>query len=234
VEIAISLVVAYLLGSFPTAYLAGRLTKGVDIRKLGSGSVGGSNVATVVSRWLVFPVGIVDVGKGMLAVALAKWLDVDLAWQVVAGLLAVAGHNWSIFLGFDGGRGVGTGMGVMFVLFPLALPVLVAVFLPMLLIANVPLAFLACFVALPFISWGMGKATALTLGFIGVFLILVAKRLLGNKVRAESGEGWRRILLYRFFLDRDVRDKKDWIRRQPNQTDVVEPQDSQGIDHKSA
>jgi glycerol-3-phosphate acyltransferase PlsY len=217
VEIAISLVVAYLLGSLPTAYLAGRLTRGVDIRKLGSGSVGGSNVATVVSRWLVFPVGIVDVGKGMLAVALAKWLDVDLAWQVAAGLLAVAGHNWSIFLGFAGGRGIGTGMGVMFVLLPLALPVLVAVFLAVLLITNVPLAFLACFTALPFISWGMGKPTAVTLGFMGVFLILVAKRLLGNKGKAESSEGWHRILLYRLFLDRDVRDKNDWIRRQLTQ-----------------
>jgi len=226
VHIAISLVVAYLLGSFPTAYLAGRFTKGVDIRKLGSGSVGGSNVATVVSRWLVFPVGIIDVGKGMLAVLLAKWLDADIAWQVIAGLFAIAGHNWSIFLGFVGGRGIGTSVGVLLVLFPLAFVVLLPVFGLMLLIFNAPLAFLMCFTALPIISWGMGKPTAVTLGFMGVFLILAAKRLLGNKGKAESKEGWPRILLYRLFLDRDVRDKNDWIRRQPTQTDLSEPQDS--------
>ena len=133
-HIAISLVVAYLLGSFPTAYLAGR-TKGVDIRKLGSGSVGGSNVATVTSRWLIFPVGIIDVGKGMLAVLLAKWLDVSMTWQVIAGLFAIAGHNWSIFLGFVGGRGIGTSVGVLIVLFPLAFVVLLPVFGLMLLLS---------------------------------------------------------------------------------------------------
>ena len=212
-HIAISLVVAYLLGSFPTAYLAGR-TKGIDIRKLGSGTVGGSNVATVASRWWIFPVGIIDVGKGMLAVLLAKWLDVDITWQVIAGLLAIAGHNWSIFLGFVGGRGIGTSVGVLIVLFPLAFVVLLPVFGLMFLILNAPLAFLTCFTALPFISWGMGKPTVVTLGFMGVFLLIVAKRLLGNKVKAESTEGWPRILLYRLFLDRDVRDKNDWIRRQ--------------------
>jgi glycerol-3-phosphate acyltransferase PlsY len=233
VEIAISLVVAYLLGSLPTAYLAGRLTKGVDIRKLGSGSVGGSNVATVVSRWLVFPVGIVDVGKGMLAVLLAKWLDVDLTWQVAAGLLAIVGHNWPIFLGFIGGRGIGTSIGVMLVLFPLALTVLVPLFGLIFLLSNAPLAFLSCFTALPFISWGMEKPIAVTLGFIGVFLILVTKRLLGNKGKAESNEGWRRILLYRLFLDRDVRDKNNWIRRQVTQAELSEPQDSHEIGRKT-
>jgi glycerol-3-phosphate acyltransferase PlsY len=225
VHIAISLVVAYLLGSFPTAYLAGR-TKGVDIRKLGSGSVGGSNVATVASRWLIFPVGIIDVGKGMLAVLLAKWLDVSITWQIIAGLFAIAGHNWSIFLGFAGGRGIGTSVGVLLILFPLAFVVLLPVFGLMLLLLNAPLAFISCFAALPFVSWGMGKSTAVTLGFVGVFLILVAKRLLGNKGRSESNEGWRRILLYRLFLDRDVRDKNDWIRRQPTQTDLSKPRDS--------
>ena len=225
-HIAISLVVAYLLGSFPTAYLAGRLTKGVDIRKLGSGSVGGSNVATVVSHWLVIPVGIIDVGKGILAVLLAQWLDVHITWQVIAGLFAIAGHNWSIFLGFFGGRGIGTSLGVLLILFPMAFIVLVPIFGLMLLISNAPLAFLSCFTALPFISWGMGKPTVVTLGFVGVFLILVAKRLLGNKGRAESDEGWRRILLYRLFLDRDVRDKNDWIRRRPNRIDLS--------DHKTA
>lgn len=117
-EIALLLLSAYLLGSLPTAYMAGRLTRGVDIRKLGSGSVGGSNVGVVVSHWLVFPVGIVDLGKGMLAVALAKWLDLGMGWQAAVGLLAIAGHNWSIFLGFSGGRGIGTSIGMMLVLFP--------------------------------------------------------------------------------------------------------------------
>jgi acyl phosphate:glycerol-3-phosphate acyltransferase len=213
VHIAISLVVAYLLGSFPTAYLAGR-AKGIDIRNMGSGSVGGSNVATVASRWLIFPVGIIDVGKGMLAVLLAKWLDVSITWQVFAGLFAIAGHNWSIFLGFVGGRGIGTSVGVLIVLFPLAFVVLLPVFGLMFFILNAPLAFLFCFTALPFISWGMEKPTAVTLGFVGVFLLIICKRLLGNKVKTESKEGWPRILFYRLFLDRDVRDKNAWIRRQ--------------------
>ncbi len=223
-HIAISLIAAYLIGSFPTAYIAGKLSKGVDIRKMGSGNVGGSNVATVVSRWLVVPVGIIDMGKGILAVLLAKWLDVSITWQVVSGLLAIAGHNWSIFLGFVGGRGIGTSAGVLLILFPMAFLILLPIFGLMLWMLNAPLAFLATFTALPFISWGMGKPTAMTLGFVGVFILLSVKRLLSNKIKPESHDGWRRVLIYRFFLDRDVRDKNDWIRRKPDQPDISQSQ----------
>ncbi|MFH1486892.1 MAG: glycerol-3-phosphate acyltransferase, partial [Chloroflexota bacterium] len=93
---------AYLLGSVPTAYVAGRLTKGIDIREYGSGNVGVANVWQALSRWAVIPVTVVDVGKGASAVVAAQLPGFGLAYNMVAGLTAVVGHNWQAFLGFSG------------------------------------------------------------------------------------------------------------------------------------
>ena len=126
------LILAYLLGSLPTGYLAGRLLKGIDIREVGSGSTGATNVLRTLGKVPAIVVLLVDVLKGVLAIAavnaaftrLPGWLyytkavDVNLAnWQpwmmVLAGLLALLGHSKPIWLNFKGGKSVATSLGVL-------------------------------------------------------------------------------------------------------------------------
>ncbi len=124
------LVVAYLLGSFPTGYIAVKQLKGIDIREIGSGSTGATNVLRTLGKIPGAVVLFIDCGKGILAIALVYWLfnfapsqdvipptvDVKLweSWLVIlAGLGAVMGHSKSIFLGFTGGKSVATGLGTL-------------------------------------------------------------------------------------------------------------------------
>lgn len=135
------LAVAYLLGSIPTAYLAGRLFYGLDIREQGSGSVGATNALRVLGKWPALFVLLIDILKGAAAIALARWLCCRLfalpftapppaidqqtwtSWAVaVAGLAVLLGHSRSIWLKFSGGKSVATGLGVVMAMsWPVAL-----------------------------------------------------------------------------------------------------------------
>ena len=125
----LALAAGYLLGSIPSGYLAGRWIQGVDIRSLGSGSTGATNVLRVFGKGPALAVFLVDVLKGTAAVLLAKallqpqgiaafsdwWSD---WWVVAAGLAALAGHSWSLWLGGKGGKAVATGLGMLLGLVP--------------------------------------------------------------------------------------------------------------------
>ena len=110
----------YLLGSVPFGYLLPRLVRGEDIRRLGSGNVGASNVWRVYGPWLGVPVALLDVAKGFVPAALGLWLGGD--WVgVLAGAAAMVGHARPVYLGFSkGGKMVATAGGVAFALAPLA------------------------------------------------------------------------------------------------------------------
>lgn len=123
-----TMLIAYLLGSFPTGYIAVRLIKGIDIREHGSGSTGATNVLRTLGKGpAVVLVLLVDMLKGVLAIALVQWLFTALnhnlvpssvnssyAWMVaLAGLAAILGHSKSIWLGFTGGKSVATSLGVL-------------------------------------------------------------------------------------------------------------------------
>lgn len=131
------LVLAYLLGSIPTGYLAGKLLRGIDIRERGSKSTGATNVLRTLGRWPALVVLLVDVAKGAAAVMFARWLFVWLLaqpaisirdaldlrelepWIVfVAGLAALLGHGRSIWLKFTGGKSAATGLGVLLAMSP--------------------------------------------------------------------------------------------------------------------
>lgn len=116
-------IVGYLLGSLPTAYIAGRLA-GIDIRLAGSGNVGATNVARVLGKRFGYPVFVVDVAKGFVAVKLAEALAgsahssaffVDFC-GILGAMFAVIGHSYPIWLGFKGGKGVATSIGSLFAL----------------------------------------------------------------------------------------------------------------------
>ncbi len=115
------LLVAYLIGSFPTGYLAVRWLKGVDIRELGSGSTGATNVLRTLGKAPAIGVLLMDAAKGAVSIALAHWgfhffniTSIPLPTVVaLAGLSAVIGHSWPIWLGFRGGKSVATSLGIL-------------------------------------------------------------------------------------------------------------------------
>lgn len=114
-SIFLASVCAYLLGAIPTAFIFGRFLKGIDIRKHGSGNVGATNAFRILGKGPGTIVLIIDVLKGALVtsvVANVFHLD-EPCYRVVLGLIAVCGHNWTIFLNFKGGKGIATSLGVL-------------------------------------------------------------------------------------------------------------------------
>ena len=106
------LAIGYFLGAIPSGYLAGRWLKGIDLRDCGSGSTGATNVLRNVGKGPALLVFLLDVGKGALAVLLAKSVDLNDWVQVLAGLAALAGHIWPVWLSWKGGKAVATGLGM--------------------------------------------------------------------------------------------------------------------------
>jgi len=131
----VGLAIAYLVGSLPTGYLAGKLLKGIDIREHGSKSTGATNVLRILGKWPALAVFLVDVLKGVAAIVFVRWfypwfdtllsvtqptaldLQSSVPWAVcLAGLAALLGHSCSIWLNFTGGRSAATGLGVLLAL----------------------------------------------------------------------------------------------------------------------
>ena len=113
--IILGFIVSYLIGSIPTAYIFGKLYKGIDIRDHGSGNVGATNVFRVLGKNPGIIVLVLDILKGILPVVIVA--DVVGSTQVIERILfavcAVCGHNWTIFLKFKGGKGIATSLGVL-------------------------------------------------------------------------------------------------------------------------
>jgi len=120
-------VIAYLLGSIPFGYILVRRSEGKDIRSLGSGNIGATNVYRR-NRIYGILTYLLDAGKGYLAVLMAGWLGGGIEWQAAAAFAAIAGHIFSVWLGFKGGKGVSTGCGAYLALSPAALLTTLVIF----------------------------------------------------------------------------------------------------------
>ncbi|MBU4510419.1 glycerol-3-phosphate 1-O-acyltransferase PlsY [bacterium] len=119
-ETALIIISCYLLGSVPFGYIVGKLFKKVDIREFGSGNIGTTNAFRILGPPLASLVLIGDVGKGIFSVYLVKYLNMDSSLiSAIAGLAVICGHDWSLFLGFKGGKGIATTFGVVFALNPI-------------------------------------------------------------------------------------------------------------------
>jgi glycerol-3-phosphate acyltransferase PlsY len=127
---------AYLMGSIPWGYFLMHWSQGVDVRDYGSGRTGMTNVLRTGGRSMAAVVLALDVSKGVVAVLLAREILVSTGGEVVAGLLALAGHNWPVFLNFKGGRGIATGMGVLAIIAPIAAIIGMLMFIPVTLISR--------------------------------------------------------------------------------------------------
>jgi glycerol-3-phosphate acyltransferase PlsY len=133
----IAVVIAYFLGSVPSAYIVTRLLTGKDIRRLGGGNSGAHNVFLNVGRGAGILVGVLDVVKGAAAVVIAFWvLDAPDMFVLAAGLAVVVGHIWSVFLKFTGGNGLAATIGVLLVLMTKEVLVALAVALVLVVITR--------------------------------------------------------------------------------------------------
>lgn len=113
-------VVCYLMGAVPYGLLVAWLFNRVDLREYGSGNIGASNVLRTSGVWAGAAVLVLDIGKGLLAVTLARTIDHSPSLEVAAAIAVLVGHSWSVFLRLRGGKGVATGIGALWALSPLA------------------------------------------------------------------------------------------------------------------
>jgi glycerol-3-phosphate acyltransferase PlsY len=170
--IILALVAAYFIGSVPLAYLMGRWIKGFDIRRVGTKNMGTMNTFYQVGFWPGMVVLAVDIGKGALAVAVARWLETPQLVELLAGMVAVAGHVLPVWLKFKGGKGGATCIGVLAFLMPWGIPIYVAAFGLLLLITRFPtLSYSVAFVTFGFVAW-LIYDSMLFLGYTVVLLLI--------------------------------------------------------------
>ncbi len=177
---------SYLLGSIPTGYIIGSLA-GVDIRKVGSGNVGATNVARVVGKKRGLLTLIADVTKGFLPVFVAGRLGLSHTAVALVAIAAFLGHLYPVFLKFQGGKGVATALGVLLALAPMATVVLIALFG---VVAGssrlVSLSSIVAALAAPIMLWSLSYSPIVIA--TGVFLaVMITVRHRDNIQRLYAG-----------------------------------------------
>lgn len=186
----IVLIVSYLLGAIPFAYIMTRLITGKDVRSYGSGNVGATNAARILGFKYGLLIAILDILKGILAVSIAKTLiqaGDPRYFLLIASLLVIIGHNWSIFLKFSGGKGVATTFGIILSLYPIAFLVFSLSWISIVLLTRyVSLASIISAILVPIIVY-ITTANIYDLLFTLLFAILIVLRHSGNIKRLVKG-----------------------------------------------
>jgi glycerol-3-phosphate acyltransferase PlsY len=170
----LSIIIGYLLGSIPTAYIVARLKKGIDIRNVGSRNMGAANVMREIGTPEGIFVGLIDIAKGAGAILIAQALNISELWVFGAGFAALVGHNFPVFAGFRGGKGSATVIGIFLVLAPLSMLVTLVI------------------VAIPFFTTRKFSAAIL----IGIALVVVGFALLPLFIWLFEGS----LMLVRYVL----------------------------------
>ena len=210
---------SYLVGAIPTAYLIARLVKRVDLRRYGSGNVGALNLFHHVGRKWVVPLGLFEVLiKGALPVLTGHYLlglERASGWLMVAPLLAITGNNWSVFLRFQGGRGIAVASGTLLALSTIILVIAFVVAVGGWAITRSSGVWvLVALVLLP--AWaGFIDPLAVSLYCVGLLALVVLKRLVSNWTPLPEDIPRRKVLLNRLLRDRDVDDRAQWMARVP-------------------
>jgi glycerol-3-phosphate acyltransferase PlsY len=185
------IVLGYFLGAIPTGYIVGRVAADGDIRKMGDENMGAANAYRELGSKAGIIVGIIDAAKGALVIIIAQAADMSQITVMLAGTAAVVGHNWPVFLGFRGGRGVSTTIGILLVL--ITLPMLILA-LPTLLILiikrNVTPAMAFLFILLPLVDWWLKVPVPLIVYGIALpALVGVTTLFRTRRVAETSGTG---------------------------------------------
>jgi acyl phosphate:glycerol-3-phosphate acyltransferase len=187
-EIALVLI-AYLLGSVPTAYLLVRVAVGEDIRTRGSGNVGGTNALRTAGWRIGIAVTLIDVVKGVLAVWLMRLYNPESGWVAAAVLAAVLGHCYPVWLKFRGGKGVATGFGAFLVIAPLSALAALGLWFVVLAIARwVSLASMVASAAFPLLLKLIDRPDLRTLAAVSVAAVVIVLRHVSNMRKIVAGE----------------------------------------------
>lgn len=199
----IAITLGYLLGSLPSAYLIGRLVKGIDIRQVGSKNMGAMNVIYEVGVIWGILVLLLDALKGVVAVLLACSLGMSVASQLTGGFAAVAGHTFPIFLKFRGGKGGATTLGLLLFLMPRSfICCLAIVTLGVLITRNLTFSYSILFLFFPFAGWLIYHSVMLVVFSSALALWIVVSNIPG--LRKIKREGLRQSILRRSLKDRRV------------------------------
>lgn len=198
------LVVGYVLGSVPVGFLIVRWVREIDIREIGSGRTGGTNVLRAAGWEMAILVMLVDIIKGALAVLIARWLNGPPLVQALAGVTAIVGHNYSIFLRFKGGAGAMAAVGGATALWPWSSVILLLAGLVVVLttryasMGSITLALLIPIILAIRAAMGLGPWDYLVYGLLAALLVVWAlkpniQRLLrGEERRVDLGAGRER------------------------------------------
>ena len=196
----LSLLFAYLLGSLPVGYLLIRFYTGQDVRRFGSGRTGSTNVLRAGGAKVALMTGVLDVLKAASAVWMARWLVPASPWvEVGAGLLAIVGHNYSIFLGFKGGAGGAPTIGSAFALWPpsilLVVPIGAAVWYFIGYASVATISFSVVITAALAYNWyqlgGPGEYVLYGLGALVICLWALRPNIQRLMAGSERVHGWR-------------------------------------------
>ena len=207
----------YLLGSIPSSYLVGRLAKGVDIREHGTRNVGSSNLSAQVGAWWAVPVVPFDtLVKGTVPVLIAseKVLGLGLGVEVAAGIAGIAGHNWSVFSGFRGGRGMTTVLGATGALnFPLlivygSVAALGVLFTPW---KDSAIWWMIAVILMPVWAALLNLPMEIVWFAVAFAVVTAAKRMTSNTIKGPDGTVTPRLLWTRFAFDRDIAMREVWL-----------------------
>jgi len=186
--------VAYLVGGIPIGWLLAR-ARGVDVRTLGSGNVGTSNIYRNVDAGLAAFVGPMQFLQGLAPVLVARALGFDVGVLILAALCAVIGNGWPIWLGFNGGRGIAVATGAVAALSPSALVALLVCYAIGALLHEIAEGVLGGFILLP-LAAAVVSGTAVAVGCAGLLMLILLRRLEGvaGDVR-RYGHPWRLVAL---------------------------------------
>jgi glycerol-3-phosphate acyltransferase PlsY len=189
------ILLSYIIGSIPTGLLIGRLMGGIDLRQYGSKNIGATNAFRVLGPLPAFCVFLADAAKGVAGVFLGQQLIGSPIALLAGGIAAIAGHNWSLFLGLRGGRGVATGLGVIAFLTPKVTAVVFIVWVVIVYFTRyVSLGSVVAAALVPILMWVFGETLEyLIFGIIAALFVIIRhksniERLLkGKELKIQAG-----------------------------------------------
>lgn len=201
------ILLGYLVGSIPFSYVIPRLVAGVDIREVGTGNVGSHNVMGQVGRGPGALAGALDLAKGAWPVLVARQLGLPDLVLLLAGMAAVLGHNYPLFLGFNGGRGLATSLGVLGVLMPLETAAMGVLFgaLYLGLTRNIAFSALISFLLMAPLAWWRGRPLVLVLSPLVLLLIMGQRQLPEVRRMWAQARDKKALILNKWIFDREAK-----------------------------
>ena len=231
-QLVLLYIVSYLVASIPTAYIMGKWIKNIDIRKQGSGNVGGSNVFYSIGKFWILPLFFIDVIlKGSIPLLILIYMfeiKSNSFHFIYIPFVAMLAHNWSPWLKFTGGRGISIAIGSMLIIAPLHLGIFTLISVGgwlsfkssglWVLIALLFLLLMSIFYPIEVVNnrfWPIDSAESNVIlwFFVGLIVITLSKRLFANCEEPYQGISISNLVWNRIVYDRDMKNWKSWVHR---------------------